>query len=275
MKRILLSMAAVLAFGAVNAQIYSAADSADFAAWTTYDADGDGNNWNAVIINNPGITAPGFDGTSGYLSNSWSGSPLTPDNLGISPAIDCTNESTVHVSWVCGSPETTASGWYEEHYAVYVVTAADLPGIMAGTYPTPVFETTLSAGETFFSESVDVSSIAASQGAVHVVLRHYNCTDENWILFDYLNVTSTAGIDEEATVNVTAFPNPANSELNINVAGGASSVSIISMDGKVVSTQEMNGATATVNVSDLNAGVYFYEVATANGEVVRNTFVKK
>ena len=47
------------------------------------------------------------------------------------------------------------------------------------------------------------------------------------------------------------------------------------MDGKVVSTQEMNGTSATVNVADLNTGAYFYEVKTIDGSVSRNTFMKK
>lgn len=90
----------------------------------------------------------------------------------------------------------------------------------------------------------------------------------------YPVVNMVAGlVDNE--INISAYPNPASTELTINVAGEATSVSIISMDGKVVATQDVNGASTTVDVSNLNAGVYFYEVAAANGEVVRNTFVKK
>ena len=47
------------------------------------------------------------------------------------------------------------------------------------------------------------------------------------------------------------------------------------MDGKVISTEVINANTAAVNVSNLVSGVYFYEIATENGSLVRNTFVKK
>ena len=49
----------------------------------------------------------------------------------------------------------------------------------------------------------------------------------------------------------------------------------LKMDGKVVSTTTMSGLTGSVDVSSLTEGVYFYEVAVENGEVIRNTFVKK
>jgi len=82
-----------------------------------------------------------------------------------------------------------------------------------------------------------------------------------------------AGINEN-TVEAKVYPNPASDVLNINASNEVSSVSIIGMDGKVISTTEANGTTTSVNVAALNAGVYFYEVVTIEG-TVRNTFVKK
>ena len=279
MNRILLLLAVILSAGALNAQIYSAADSSAFASWMTYDLDGDGNNWSAVTINNPQITAPGFDGTSGYLSNSWSGAtqlPLTPDNVGVSPAIDCSNQSSVFLSWRCGSPETTASGWYEENYAMYVLLPSDLGGLQTGNWPAPVFETTLSAGEQFFDEEVDISSIAANQPIVYVAIRHYNCTDENWLLVDFINVTSNtvASINEIASSTISVYPNPVNDILNITSSEEVTSISIISLDGKIISTSKVNGKNISVDLTDLMSGVYLYEVKTSIG-VSRNTFVKK
>jgi len=276
MKKILLSLVVLATISSVNAQvIYSATDSTDFGAWTAVDVDGDGNNWSAVLIANPAITAPGFDGTDGYLSNSWATNPLTPDNLGISPAIDCSGESVVYANWLCGSPETTVSGWFAEKYAVYVIVAADLPALIAGgPLPAPVFETTLTAGETFFAESVDISAAAANQAAVHVILRHYDCTDMNWILVDGIEVSSSSVSIEENQLTVGVYPNPATDVLNVTASNEVSTVAIIGMDGKVISTTDVNGSDASIEISTLNAGVYFYEVVTVDG-TIRNTFVKK
>lgn len=270
-------MTALLTVGFIYAQVYNCPDSAAFSLWTVYDKDGDGKNWGASVINNSQITAPGFNGSSGFLSASWSTNPLTPDNLAISPVIDCSANTTLFLNWMAGSPETTASGWYQEKYAVYVVTQAQIAVIIAtNVYPTPVFETILTAGETFFSESVDISSVAGSQSAVHVILRHYDCTNENWIFVKNLSVTTTqpAGLNE-ASIEALVYPNPAINVLNIETTAAANSVSIISMDGKVVSSTAMSGLKGSVDVSNLKEGVYFYEVAIADGSVVRNTFVKQ
>jgi hypothetical protein len=96
----------------------------------------------------------------------------------------------------------------------------------------------------------------------------------NIALAVYPVVNFAAGIEENA-INVAVYPNPANDVLNINLSANATSVSIIGMDGKVISTEAINANTAAVNVSNLVAGVYFYEIVAENGTVVRNTFVKK
>ena len=87
-------------------------------------------------------------------------------------------------------------------------------------------------------------------------------------------VNFVLGVDENA-ITTSVYPNPANDVLNFNLSVNATSVSIIGMDGKVISTEVINANTAAVNVSNLVSGVYFYEIATENGSLVRNTFVKK
>lgn len=89
-----------------------------------------------------------------------------------------------------------------------------------------------------------------------------------------VTLTSSASI-AEITLTSNVYPNPTADVLNINTNTEAASVSVISMDGKVIATQEMNGTSTAVNVAGLNAGAYFYEVKTADGSVVRNTFMKK
>ena len=54
----------------------------------------------------------------------------------------------------------------------------------------------------------------------------------------------------------------------------ASNVSIIAMDGKVVSSKEINSKSISLNVASLNAGMYIYEIVSSNGTVSRSTFVK-
>lgn len=79
----------------------------------------------------------------------------------------------------------------------------------------------------------------------------------------------------ELEFDANAYPNPASTVLNFDLDRNISSISVIAMDGQVVSFEEFNGASASVNVSNLKPGMYFYEVKAEDNSVVRNTFVKK
>lgn len=276
MKKILLSVAALAAFGA-TAQVYTCNDAAEFSNWTSYNNDTDTLEWFVVDLS-AGTTALASQGECA-ISNSWTsaggGTALTPDNLLVSPAIDLTNSVSVTLDWGCGSPETTASGWYEEYYACYVVTAADLPGIIGGTYPTAIHEGALTAGEVMETQSIDISTQAAGQSAVHIVYRHFNCTDENYIALDDISVTADFASIDETELTASVFPNPANEVLNFSLTAPADVVTIYSLDGKVLVTNTVNALTGAVDVADLANGTYIYEFKTAEGNVTRDTFVKK
>lgn len=274
MKKLLLSMTALFAVGFINAQIYSANDSTAFAAWSVYDNDGDTFNWRPANLTSAGTS---FDSKGeGLLSSSWTAAAgaLTPDNLAVAPVVNCSANSSVFLNWGVASREDVAGGsYFAEHYAVYVVTNPAM--ILTGTFPTPVFETTLATGNTWLPESIDISSIAGSQSSVYIVFRHFNCTDQNFIFLDDVSVTAGAPVGIEEISNIASvYPNPTNSVLNVKTTLASTSISIISMDGKVVATSKINGLTGSVNVAELVNGVYFYEVAAADGSVVRNTFVK-
>jgi hypothetical protein len=83
----------------------------------------------------------------------------------------------------------------------------------------------------------------------------------------------TVGINEKA-IEASVYPNPTADVLNIKVEGIISSVSIKSLDGKLISNQVANTSSVSIDVAGLTKGVYFYEVNVA-GTLVRNTFVKK
>lgn len=88
-----------------------------------------------------------------------------------------------------------------------------------------------------------------------------------------LNVNNVS-IEEEVALNFNVFPNPTNEKLTVNSNLEIENIAIISLDGKIVKTQAINGTSQEINVSDLNSGTYIYEVKTVNGFVSRKTFVK-
>ncbi len=80
----------------------------------------------------------------------------------------------------------------------------------------------------------------------------------------------TAGIDNNVA-SASVYPNPANSVLNINSTEDVASVRVLTTDGKVVATSV---SSTSINVADLNAGMYLYEVTTVSGKVARGNFAK-
>ena len=73
------------------------------------------------------------------------------------------------------------------------------------------------------------------------------------------------GVDEVATTSFNIFPNPASSTINItsNITD-ATNVNIYDMTGRCVKNVIINDSNATINVEDLNKGVYFINI---NGKV--------
>jgi hypothetical protein len=273
MKKTLLSVVALLGLTAATAQVYTANDSAAFAAWTSIDADGDTYGWFATDLTGAGSAIDGQGGCA--LSSSWiSTGALTPDNILVSPIIDLTSMVETNLTWGAGSRETTASGFYAEHYAVYVVT--DVVAITAGTFPTPIFEGDLTAGEIMETQSFDISTIADNQASVYIVVRHFNVTDMNFIVFDDVEITAGFVAVEESSLEVlSVYPNPSTDVLNITLNSNVETISILSLDGKLISKEVVNANNVALNVSNLSSGVYFYEAITAEGNKLRNKFVKK
>lgn len=97
-------------------------------------------------------------------------------------------------------------------------------------------------------------------------------------IMDYfLNVTNSGdgshvGIaDAEPVVEFSVYPNPASNYLTISGANGLREVSVIDVTGRTVVTL---GATNTIDISSLAAGVYMVRVATEQG-VGMQKFVKE
>jgi hypothetical protein len=268
MKKILLSIAVVLAAATTNAQLtaYSASDSSDFAAWAIVDADQDAFNWSILSFGNFAAQGAAF---ASFSYDNASQAALTPDNWAVTPAINLTGQTTATLSWVRAAVDPS---WVAENYSVYVVQATPSTLVATLVAATPVYTETIAAAG-LLGRYVDISSVA-NMNNVYVAFRHHNCTDKFAFIIDDVKITNVAGI-EENSMEVSVYPNPATDVLNIQLTENASSVSVLGMDGKVISTQVVNENSTTVNVSNLVSGVYFYEVVAENGTIVRNTFVKK
>jgi hypothetical protein len=263
MKKLLLSLSVVFACGISKAQVYFSENWDAPGAWALQSLDTDTLNWGI-------FTTQAFpDQGAVALSQSWvQAGALTPDNILISPPIDLSNVTgNVSVSFLVGSPETTASGWHEEFLSVYVsdgVTQAAVGAALAA----PIHSQVLAAGDTTLTFTYDITALAAGKDSAMLWFRHHNCTDENYIILDDISVYNSTSVNE-LSIASKVYPNPAKDVLNIVVEGEEVEVTISTLEGKLVKTVNSK----KIDIADLTAGMYIYRV-NSNGKFATGNFVK-
>jgi hypothetical protein len=92
--------------------------------------------------------------------------------------------------------------------------------------------------------------------------------NSNIIGVDDFKVTRTLSAEAFFGANFAMYPNPATSTINVSSKSEPISlIEITDINGRIVSTRSFSGAsTVEMNVSELNAGVYFVEVTSENGK---------
>lgn len=87
-------------------------------------------------------------------------------------------------------------------------------------------------------------------------------------------VAAAVGLDELSATS-TVYPNPVVNTLNVEITNAeATSISIYSLDGTLVKTENLNGVKGAVNVENLNTGMYLYTISTKGGAVIKSKFLK-
>ncbi|MFN5982441.1 MAG: T9SS type A sorting domain-containing protein [Fluviicola sp.] len=268
MKKLLLSLT-VFAGLSATAQVYFQEDFTAPGAWTVLNNDTDTLNWSfgSVVATNPLSTQGTF-----AISNSWTtaNGALTPDNLLFSPVINLTSATgTINMTFKVGSPEPTdpaPNDFYQEYISVYATDG--FTGLPAALAAAPIHGAALTAGQQMFTFTYPISSFAGADSLI-LVFRHHNCTDENFIVLDDINVSGTNGINENV-ISASVYPNPAKDVINFEVAGNIATVEITTLEGKSV----ISSTDKTVSIADLKTGLYLYTITTAEGKIAKGNFTK-
>jgi len=115
---------------------------------------------------------------------------------------------------------------------------------------------------TFLDENLEVGVYEYS------VVAHYEmgCVAES---SNHVKIEIEVGIDEYLQPNFTIIPNPATNQVTISSATPFHSVEIINFLGQTVVSLSSISNTATVNVSNLNNGVYFVRMSFDSGSSVK------
>ena len=153
------------------------------STWTNLDADGDGNYWSWS-------SSYGTSGGGCAYSASWTSTTqaLTPDNYLVTPYVYIPNADGCQLSWDVAAQDAQ---YPSDYYTVYV-------GYLSGNsfVPTAMLwsETVTAKGSgektqgTWRTRSVSLNSYRGS--SVRFAFRHWNCTDQFFLLLDNVQVTS-------------------------------------------------------------------------------------
>ena len=199
--------------------------------WSLIDADGDGNNWYA-LVGHVGIL--GYNGSAGLMTSaSYSGSALTPDNWLITPQIGLGTASSLKY-YVCAQD----AAWPADHYGVYVsTTGTDVANFIL------LFEETLTASReqgVWFERDIDLS--AYNNQPIYIAWRHFNSVDVFRMNLDDITVTSTSGGSGIAeilpNINAKVHPNPVISDLKIECEKNIDKLELYDSFGRIVISQE-------------------------------------
>jgi hypothetical protein len=83
------------------------------------------------------------------------------------------------------------------------------------------------------------------------------------------------GITENENDTFTIFPNPSSNEITISAQSNFNTIQVINFLGQtVISQSNIHSAHQTLDVSNLNAGVYFVRIGSENGSAIQK-FVKQ
>ena len=230
----------------------------EFTGWQGYDADGDGYNWE---LHNTTISG-GMDGTYGLYSSCYMNGELTPENyLYTTESYLITETSQLHF-FHCQSDLV----YFEENFGVIVSEdGINFLVIWSKRYKEPYPD-----GQ-WGEEFVDLSEFAGKN--MYIGFLHYECSGAtaNGIRIDNVELTSVESVAENE-ISFNVYPNPVENQLLIETEKEITNITIFTVNGVMMYEGKYNEE--GIDISGLNAGVYFVKVAIDNHEIIEKIIKK-
>ena len=88
-----------------------------------------------------------------------------------------------------------------------------------------------------------------------------------------VTVTDPVAVEENAISEISVYPNPTSSIINI-AAEGMQNITIIDMTGRVVMSKDVNSNFETISAEGFAKANYMVRITTADGVVVKNIIVE-
>ena len=202
--------------------------------------------------------------------------PIDPDDYIVSPIMIGVTDNTTFSFWACQQDEN-----YNEHFGVAISTA---------TVPTGDDFTTIEAFDIQDLRATDWKQYTADLSKyagqyVWVAIRHFNsannfvlCVDDanvsnfvpgfNWRK-SFILISDETSITEE-NISFDIYPNPVNDRLNIVTEAEVEEVVVYDIYGRhQVTKSPSHQGDLTIDASELNSGIYFVEIKTNEGNIVK------
>lgn len=127
------------------------------------------------------------------------------------------------------------------------------------------------------SYTTHTATFAAPTAGIYYFGIHNNtplATSQAYLFLDSISLTTNLSVNDNQITNIAIYPNPATNVLNISNVNNyeIKNISVVDINGRVVKNE--SGAMTQINVSDLNAGVYFVTIEAAEGKTTKK-FIKQ
>lgn len=95
------------------------------------------------------------------------------------------------------------------------------------------------------------------------------------IFFGKINILGNSIASNNAEISCNVFPNPGSNNIMINLdASVIDSYSIVDLSGKEIISKKNIANNSIINIAELNSGVYFLQIDTNNGRIVKKIIKK-
>ncbi len=133
---------------------------------------------------------------------------------------------------------------------------------------------TFEGGNPATSTNTTVAVAYTTAGSYTTTLVAYNADETRTdTLTLSVTVTDPVAVEENAISEISVYPNPTSSIINI-AAEGMQNITIIDMTGRVVMSKDVNSNFETISAEGFAKANYMVRITTADGVVVKNIIVE-
>ena len=254
----------------------------DFNGWTTIDANNDAHTWyhTTQIEEHFVVNLSSHSGRGHLMSESSCNltmEPMKPDDYVVSPSMIGVTENTSFSVWACNQDR-----YYFENFGLAVSTAAN-PSASDFTTIAEWKITDDRVASPWKEYTVDLSKYAGQH--IWVAIRHFKSEDQFILCIDDISINNfvncqkwshdfSLNLDEtsitEENITFDIYPNPVNDKLNIVTEAEVEEVVVYDIYGRhQVTKSPSHQGDLTIDASELNSGIYFVEIKTNEGNIVK------